>query len=181
MCFHAIITAAPAVSILEPRLGGHDSLAPSYSTALYPKENGFQIERMIAFFPFEGSRWYDLEDPAKARRRVEIAYASHRVLLVLGRRIHRAEIFRSVPQQSDYVVGWNRAEFEQIEVERRFFARWRNAWNDGRLWHGLMQQCVSFTRSNAWAEAWANRRLSVNSSLLVWSYVSIQHTKVGAC
>jgi SAM-dependent methyltransferase len=148
---------------------GFYQLSPELFYRALSQENGFQVERMIAFFPFEGSRWYDVEDPAKAGCRVEIARASHRVLLlVLGRRIHRVEIFRNVPQQSDYVAGWNSAGSEEIEVERRFFARWRNAWNDGRLWHGLVRRCVSFTRSNAWADAWANRRLSVSSQPTVF-------------
>lgn len=75
--------------------------------ALSP-QNGFKIIRMIAFEAVPGATWYDVTDPETVRRRVEIAYAKQRILLlVLARRMSEDEIFKTAPQQSDYVAQWS--------------------------------------------------------------------------
>ena len=147
---------------------GFYQLSPELFYRALSRENGFEIERMIAFSPFEGSRWYEVEDPAKARRRVEIAHGSHRVLLlVLARRTHKAEIFRTIPQQSDYAAWWNNAGSEEIEIERRFFA-------DGEtrgtmvVWARAGASSVHLYSVQCTRDAWANRRLSMKSQPTVF-------------
>lgn len=76
--------------------------------ALSP-QNGYEIVRMVAFEASPGATWYDVTDPEKIRRRVEIAHSKQRVLLlVLAKRIGNAEIFASAPQQSDYTALWDK-------------------------------------------------------------------------
>jgi SAM-dependent methyltransferase len=121
-------------------------------------KNGFKIERMIAFFPFPESQWYEVVDPAQLGRRVEIAYGSHRVLLlVLAKRTHEAKLFKTMPQQSDYVIAWHMRRGS--ENKPSLMASLRDVWRAraGRLPHALVRRC------NTFMYAWANRRLSIKA------------------
>jgi hypothetical protein len=71
-------------------------------------ENGFQVERMVAYEFFDFSQWYEVADPTAVRSRVELLNSRRRVqLLVRARRTHVADIFAKTPQQSDYVIEWD--------------------------------------------------------------------------
>jgi hypothetical protein len=123
-------------------------------------ENGFKIERMIAFSKFQGSQWYEVEDPARLKCRVEIRHDAHQVLLlVLAKRTHAREIFKTMPQQSDYVIMWQRHP-ESESAKQSFMARLVNARRDGRLLHALVLRCLTFTKSPALIDTWTNRRQS---------------------
>jgi hypothetical protein len=96
---------------------GFYQFSPELFYRVLSPENGFRIERMIAFefypsFPgFIGSQWYEVVvDPKETGGRLNITSDHHRIiLLVRARRILEAEIFRTPPQQSDYAAAWLRA------------------------------------------------------------------------
>jgi hypothetical protein len=108
------------------RVGGHLILATptnnycghgfyQFSPELYYRvlspENGFEVERMLAYEVYLGGPWYEVADPAKVRTRVELLGSDHRVLLLIcARRTREAPIFATTPQQSDYVSVWTDAD-----------------------------------------------------------------------
>jgi hypothetical protein len=75
-------------------------------------ENGFVVERMIAFQAEPGSQWYEVTDPAALRKRVIMVTSAPVLLMVRARRTHEAEIFATTPQQSDYAGAWDRSGAE---------------------------------------------------------------------
>jgi SAM-dependent methyltransferase len=89
---------------------GFYQFSPELFYRVLSPENGFRIERMIAyeFYPGSaGSQWYEVVDPKETGGRLQIASGQHRIiLLVRARRISEAEIFRTPPQQSDYAATW---------------------------------------------------------------------------
>jgi SAM-dependent methyltransferase len=71
-------------------------------------DNGFKVERMVAFEHFDGSQWFEVADPDQVRSRVELLNPSRRVqLLVRAVKTHQAEVFAKMPQQSDYSAAWD--------------------------------------------------------------------------
>jgi len=71
-------------------------------------ENGFKVERMVAMEHFDGSPWFEVADPAQVRSRVELLNHTRRVeLAIRAVKTHNAEIFATVPQQSDYSAVWD--------------------------------------------------------------------------
>jgi hypothetical protein len=135
---------------------GFYQLSPELFYRALSECNGFKVERMIVFAPFPGSQWYEVVDPAQVGWRVEIAHDPHRVLLlVLAKRTHEAEIFKIMPQQSDYVVSWRSSRFR--ENKRTLMASLRDVWRAGRLPQALIRRC------NALMYAWTNRNLSIRA------------------
>jgi hypothetical protein len=140
---------------------GFYQLSPELYYRALSNQNGFEIKRMTAVEYFPGGRWFDVVDPAVVRRRVEIAHGKHRViLLVLAQRVREAEIFKTAPQQSDFLATWNRPF---PEIEQRFFARLRDAWREGRLAGAFVERCVKIIGSNAMIAAANNRRNSMRA------------------
>jgi SAM-dependent methyltransferase len=139
---------------------GFYQFSPELFYRILSDNNGFKIERMIACSAYQGSRWYEVADPARVGCRVEIRHDPHQVLLlVLAKRTDEAEIFRTMPQQSDYVAAWQ----SQRDIEMRkhpLLARFLNAWRDGWLPYALVLRFLKITQSHALIVAWQNRRYS---------------------
>jgi SAM-dependent methyltransferase len=89
---------------------GFYQFSPELLFRVLSPENGFRVERMIAYEVYPHSQWYDVTDPAQHGARVEIVGSDHRVLLTLrAQRIEEKAILRNPPQQSDYTVIWSDA------------------------------------------------------------------------
>lgn len=87
---------------------GFYQFSPELFYRVLSPENGFVIERMVAFECFTKSQWYQVADPAEIHGRVELVGGDQRVLLLLrARRTELKEIFHSTPQQSDYAAAWS--------------------------------------------------------------------------
>lgn len=67
---------------------------------------GFQVVKIILCEVDPGGRWYEVVDPAKARRRVEMVNSKPAYLMVLARRVRQVPVLTVAPQQSDYTVLW---------------------------------------------------------------------------
>lgn len=86
---------------------GFYQFSPDLLFRVLSPENGYRVERMIAYEFFDFSQWYEVADPTVVRSRVELLNCLRRVqLLVRARRTHLAEIFAKSPQQSDYIIEW---------------------------------------------------------------------------
>ena len=85
---------------------GFYQFSPELFYRALSKENGFEIERMVAHPIGAYGRWYEVADPAEVGGRVELINWYPVALLVQARRTREVDIFARAPQQSDYVSTW---------------------------------------------------------------------------
>ena len=86
---------------------GFYQFSPELFYRILSEENGFAVERMVAYEHFDGSQWYEVADPDAVKGRVELVSQGRRVMLwVLARRTRQTKIFARFPQQGDYQVAW---------------------------------------------------------------------------
>ena len=77
--------------------------------------NGFQVESMIAWEEMEGSRFYEIPDPAAVRTRVEFLTRRSTYLFVQARKQKDCRLLEQpVPQQSDYAAAWSTSSEESF-------------------------------------------------------------------
>jgi hypothetical protein len=90
----------------------------------------------------------------------EIRHDPHQVcLLVLAKRTREPKIFKTTPQQSDYVAAWQGQP--DIEIRKQpLLAPFLNAWRDSWLSYALVLRFLKLTQSDALIDAWQNRRYS---------------------
>jgi SAM-dependent methyltransferase len=91
---------------------GFYQFSPELFYRLFSPENGFRVERMLAFDCARGGPRYEVRDPKEMGRRVELLATGCRVQLwVEARKIRPvAHDQFAVPQQSDYVRQWTKRE-----------------------------------------------------------------------
>jgi SAM-dependent methyltransferase len=77
-----------------------------FYSALSP-ENGFLVERMM--FPMS-EQWYSVQNPAIARKRIELIGNDPLLLYISAKRVSDAQVFKRWPQQSDYAAVWASAD-----------------------------------------------------------------------
>jgi hypothetical protein len=102
---------------------GFYQFSPELFYRVLSPENGFEVKRMIALddnvgessifgvrypFPITGP-WYEVSDPAQIHSRVTLTNDQSVILMVLALKKARVPIFRTTPQQSDYVPQWQAA------------------------------------------------------------------------
>jgi SAM-dependent methyltransferase len=99
---------------------GFYQFSPELFYRVLSPENGFQVKRMIALnenvgessifgarypFPISGP-WYEVSEPSEIRSRVTLTNDKSVILMVLAAKKERVPLFRTTPQQSDYVPQW---------------------------------------------------------------------------
>ena len=90
---------------------GFYQFSPELYYRILSAENGYRVERMVAYETYPHSPWYDVADPAAIGARVELVGSRHRILLLIhARRIEEKPILTQPPQQSDYATAWSHAE-----------------------------------------------------------------------
>jgi SAM-dependent methyltransferase len=85
---------------------GFYQFSPELFFRVCSAENGFEVLRAIVCDVDPGSRWYEVVDPARARRRVEMVNSRPAYLLVQARKVRQVPVLAVAPQQSDYTVLW---------------------------------------------------------------------------
>jgi SAM-dependent methyltransferase len=89
---------------------GFYQFSPELFFRVLAPENGYTIERMLAYEAYPGGDWFEVADPAKVQARVELIGTAHRILLLVqARRTADKPIFALTPQQSDYAASWSEA------------------------------------------------------------------------
>lgn len=124
---------------------GFYQFSPELFFRVLSPENGFQVRRMIALedglgrssllgvkydFNIRGP-WFEVRDPAEVRDRVTLLTHNEVSLFILARKISPEVIFKTTPQQSDYVPQWEAGEavadpFHQSSFGRKVVAWLRN-------------------------------------------------------
>lgn len=99
---------------------GFYQFSPELFFRVLSPENGFKVSRMVGLedglghssllgvkydFLFSG-RWYEVRDPAEVRSRICLVNHNPASLFILAQKVSRENIFKTVPQQSDYVPQW---------------------------------------------------------------------------
>ena len=99
------VCSAPANNFMGH---GFYQFSPDLFFRLFSQENGFRLEKALAFEYETGGRWFEVEDPAKLGRRVEILSTKSRIILwIVARKLGTKSIdYVSYPKQSDYISQW---------------------------------------------------------------------------
>jgi SAM-dependent methyltransferase len=74
---------------------------------VFSPENGFEVEEMVAWEEVTGSHFHSVSDPRKVRSRIEFFTRLPTYLYVQARKTADVPLFRTAPQQSDYVMMWD--------------------------------------------------------------------------
>jgi hypothetical protein len=86
---------------------GFYQFSPELFYNVFSEENGFEVERMILHIVGPYNQWYEVANPRDIQSRVELYnWAAPLLILVQARRKAIVPIFRTFPQQSDYVPRW---------------------------------------------------------------------------
>lgn len=70
--------------------------------------NGFEVLRCVIHEDYAAAPWYDVTDPDKAQRRVELVNTMPAMISVLAKKTAEVEPFQAAPQQSDYSRLWTK-------------------------------------------------------------------------
>jgi len=96
---------------------GFYQFSPELFYRALSEDNGYEVVEMIAHATGPYSQWYRVADPRAIQSRVELISWTLIHLLVHARRKQVIEIFRQMPQQSDYAATWRAAPSQQHPVK----------------------------------------------------------------
>jgi hypothetical protein len=85
---------------------GFYQFSPELFFRVCSSENGFEVVRAIVCEVDPEAPWYEVMDPAKALRRVELVNCRRAYLLIQAQRLRQVPILAVAPQQSDYTALW---------------------------------------------------------------------------
>jgi SAM-dependent methyltransferase len=94
---------------------GFYQFSPELFFRVCSPENGFEVGRAIVCEVDPNARWYEVVDPARARRRVELINSRPAYLLIQARRLRQVPVLAAAPQQSDYQLLWQEPEPKQAD------------------------------------------------------------------
>jgi hypothetical protein len=86
---------------------GFYQFSPELLYRVLSEVNGFKVLRMVAVEYGFYRPWYAVSDPANTKARVTLTNAFPVYLFVEAERISSVPLFRTPPQQSDYVAAWD--------------------------------------------------------------------------
>ncbi|HAE38462.1 MAG TPA: hypothetical protein DCG57_07470 [Candidatus Riflebacteria bacterium] len=92
---------------------GFYQFSPELFFSIFTSKNGFEIIDLIAFEDMPGATWYSVQNPSQIGKRVTLANRIPVYLLVIARKMRETEIFKNMPQQSDYQTVWKSVESPQ--------------------------------------------------------------------
>jgi hypothetical protein len=87
---------------------GFWQFSPETIFRAFSPANGYKIEAVFLHENVPGGAWYLVRDPDEVQSRVELCNSSPTYILTVAKRVAMAEIFAHSPQQSDYVIEWQR-------------------------------------------------------------------------
>ncbi len=97
-----------AVTPANNQMGhGFYQFSPELYFRVFTPDNGFSLQRVIAFEAKPGAPWYEVMDPARARGRVKLTNRRPTFLLIQALKTTQVNVLASMPQQSDYSAKWS--------------------------------------------------------------------------
>jgi hypothetical protein len=94
---------------------GFYQFSPELFFRVCSEANGFKVVRAIFCEVDPDGRWYEIVDPARARRRVELTNSRPAYLLIQARKMRQVPILEVAPQQSDYTALWQESGSKQSD------------------------------------------------------------------
>jgi hypothetical protein len=85
---------------------GFYQFSPELYFRIFSAQNGFELEQMMLFEESPGSPWFEVTDPDLVKERVILINGLSTMLLIIAKKTETVDIFRSAPQQSDYMAAW---------------------------------------------------------------------------
>ena len=85
---------------------GFYQFSPELYWRIFSEPNGFEIEEVSVCEARSDAPSYRIEDPMKLGRRVMFTNGRPAYVMVRARRLRRAEIFHTIPQQTYYETKW---------------------------------------------------------------------------
>lgn len=85
---------------------GFYQFSPELFFRIFSAENGFEASRVIFTETAPDAQWYEIVDPARVRRRVELINTRPAYLLIQARKLRQLPVLAVPPQQSDYTFIW---------------------------------------------------------------------------
>lgn len=108
-CMEAVAVGGHFIGITPANnLMGHGfyQFSPELFFRVFTRANGFQIVKVIVYEAPWRSVWYEVVDPEKAGRRVELTNRRPAYLIAWAKKTASVPIFQQQPQQSDYLAMW---------------------------------------------------------------------------
>jgi hypothetical protein len=87
---------------------GFWQFSPELIFRAFTPTNGYEIVAVLMHEVVPGGEWCIASDPDEIRQRVELVNNNPTYILTVAKRVAEVEIFKTPPQQSDYVVLWGR-------------------------------------------------------------------------
>ncbi len=88
---------------------GFYQFSPELFYRIFSASNGFKMIKMYLYVDRKRAVFYEVLDPLELKQRVTMANASPSYLFVLAQKTEQKEVFKVVPQQSDYEhIVWTR-------------------------------------------------------------------------
>ena len=87
---------------------GFYQLSPELYFSVFRPANGYELVRALVYEDGARPRWFAVTDPASIQRRVTLTNRRPVYLLIIARRVTDVVPLQSAPQQSDYLVAWDR-------------------------------------------------------------------------
>jgi SAM-dependent methyltransferase len=81
---------------------GFYQFSPELFYRVFSAENGFEVESLVLTEVNSDGAWYEVADPAKVRSRVTLVNGARTYMMMRARKVADVEMFRQIPQQSDY-------------------------------------------------------------------------------
>jgi SAM-dependent methyltransferase len=97
---------------------GFYQFSPELFFRVCSADNGFEVVRAIFCEVHPDAKWYEVVDPARARRRVELVNSRPAYLLIQARKMRNVPILAVAPQQSDYRPLWEERGLSRAEQPR---------------------------------------------------------------
>jgi len=85
---------------------GFYQFSPELFYRIFTQANGFAVIKMFVFEDRAGATWFEVADPDRVKRRVELTNSRPTYLAVIAKKVRGAEIFATGVYQSDYVTLW---------------------------------------------------------------------------
>jgi hypothetical protein len=88
---------------------GFYQFSPELFFRAFSRENGYEVQRMVAHAVGPYGTWYEVADPEEIRSRVELLTLFPVMLMLHAKRVADKPIFEQAPQQSDYTPRWEQS------------------------------------------------------------------------
>ncbi|MGH8508860.1 MAG: hypothetical protein ACREVH_09100, partial [Gammaproteobacteria bacterium] len=85
---------------------GFYQFSPELFYRIFTQANGFAVIKMFVFEDRAGATWFEVADPDRVKRRVELTNSRPTYVAVIAEKVREAEIFATGVYQSDYATLW---------------------------------------------------------------------------